>query len=71
MEENIGKKKRLRKLPPMLENPKTNVEKVAKQIFQEKTAVFGLAKPKPNLLSPIQKVEMDELKCKNKNKGKS
>ena len=54
----------------MLENSKTNVEKVAKQIFQEKT-VFGLAKPKPNLLSPIQKVELDELKRKNKNKGKS
>ncbi len=71
MEENTSKKKRLRKLPPMLENPKTNVEKVAKQIFKEKTTVFGLAKPKPNLLSPIQKVEMDELKRKNKNKGKS
>jgi len=71
MEENIVKIKRLRKLPPMLENPKTNVEKVAKQIFQEKTTVFGLAKPKPNLLSPIQKVELDELKRKNKNKGKS
>ena len=55
----------------MLENSKTNVEKIAKQIIQEKTAVFGLAKPKPNLLSPIQKVELDELKRKNKNKGKS
>jgi hypothetical protein len=55
----------------MLENSKTNVEKIAKQIFQEKTAVFGLAKPKPNLSSLIQKVELDELKRKNKNKGKS
>ncbi len=49
-------RKRVRKLPPLKENPKTNVKKVVEKMFEKPLKNAG--KPK-KLLAPIQKSDND------------
>ncbi len=49
-------RKKVRKLPPLKENPKTNVKKEVEKMFEKPLKNAG--KPK-KLLAPIQKSEAD------------
>ena len=49
-------RKRVRKLPPLKENPKANVKKVVEKMFEKPLKNAGNPK---KLLAPIQKNESD------------
>ena len=71
MEDNKRKRVLARKLPPMPENAKTNVEQIAQKMFNEiqqdqLDGIHQAEKLRPRLLAPIKKSEYAATKHRHK-----